>query len=352
MELKSRIDSFSRLGGFLREFQDEGKRREDPLFSGLEEAIIRAGLLNPWFTRESVLAALRSWALSLTREELESWLKPYSSLLATIETENNVAVIMAGNLPLVGFHDFLCVLLSGNRFTGRLSSDDTELLPALASILVHFDPEWEERITFTKERISGFDAVIATGNNNSAHYFDYYFSKVPHIIRKNRNGIAILTGEEDNLELSGLADDIFLYYGLGCRNVSKIYFPAGYDMGPLFSAFHRYVSFSTHHKWMNNHDYYRSIFLLNQIPSLDNGFMILTENKAIASPPAVLYYEYYEDMDTILEQLSFQKEEIQVAVCKKNIPFPSCRPGQAQKPGLADYADGMDTLQFLLGLSK
>jgi hypothetical protein len=243
-------------------------------------------------------------------------------------------------------------LISGNRFIGRLSSDDTELLPALAKILVHFAQGWEDRIAFTKERITGFDAVIATGSNNSSHYFSYYFSKVPNIIRSNRNGIAIITGEEDEHELSGLADDIFLYFGLGCRNVSKLYFPSGYDVEALFRAFGRYNYLAAHHKWMNNHDYYRSVFLLNQIPALDNGFVLLTENEAIASPPAVIYYEYYGDLDELLKKLLRKTSEIQVAVCKKEIPILSCLPGNAQAPGLSDYADGVDTLQFLLSLHK
>ncbi len=352
MNLDDRIESFISLGNFLRDFLDVQGRREDPLFSALDDAIRQAGVLNQWFTCESVEHILRTWSINLRKKKLEKWLEPYAYQLKDRAPDRNVAVIMAGNIPLVGFHDFLSVLLSGNRFIGRLSSDDTELLPAMARILVHFNSEWESRITFTKERLTDFDAVIAAGSNNSAHYFNYYFSKVPHIIRKNRNAIAILTGDEDEHELSGLADDIFLYFGLGCRNVSKFYFPAGYNVEPLFNAFRHYLNFSMHHKWMNNHDYYRSVFLLNQIPALDNGFVLLTENKAIASPPAVLYYEYYTNRKDLLDELSMQKEEIQVAVCIKEIPLSSCRPGQAQVPGLSDYADGIDTMQFLLGLHK
>jgi hypothetical protein len=352
MEWNGRIESFVFLGSFLRDFLDEQGRKEDHLFSGLDDAIRQAGVLNPWFTRESVEHALQTWSINLRKKELEKWLEPYASKLKGHAPGRNVAVIMAGNIPLVGFHDFLSILLSGNRFTGRLSSDDTELLPALARILVHFNSGWEDNITFTKERLTGFDAVIATGSNNSAHYFNYYFSRVPHIIRKNRNGIAIITGDENDKELTGLADDIFLYFGLGCRNVSKLYFPAGYNVEPLFNAFRRYLYFSMHHKWMNNHDYYRSVFLLNQISALDNGFVLLTENKAIASPPAVLYYEYYTNMEDLLDELSIQKDEIQVAVCKKDIPLSFCQPGQTQVPGLSDYADGIDTMQFLLGLQK
>jgi len=352
MELNGRIESFISLGNFLRDFLDEKGRNEDPLFSEFDEAIRHAGILNQWFTRESVEQTLRAWTLNLRKEELENWLEPYACKLKGHAPGKNVAVIMAGNIPLVGFHDFLSVLLSGNRFIGRLSSDDPELLPAVVRILVHSNSEWEGKITFTKERLTGFDAVIATGNNNSAHYFNYYFSKVPHIIRKNRNAIAILTGNEDEQELLGLADDIFLYFGLGCRNVSKLYFPSGYNVEYLFKAFLRYANFSRHHKWMNNHDYYHSVFLLNQISALDNGFVLLTENKAIASPPAVLYFEYYTNMEDLLEKISVQKDEIQVAVCKKEIPVSFCRPGQAQSPGLSDYADGIDTMQFLVGMNK
>jgi hypothetical protein len=352
MDLKERIESFVSLGTFLGNFLSEKERREDPLFILLDDAIEKSGILNAWYTRESTEYALKAWTVSLQRVELEKWLAPYASVLIDTAPGRNIAVIMAGNIPLVGFHDFLTVLLSDNLFTGRLSSDDTELLPALAGILESFNPEWKGRIHFTQEKLSGFDAVIATGSNNSSNYFNYYFAKYPHIIRKNRNGIAILTGEENEKELSGLADDIFLYYGLGCRNVSKLYFPKGYDVEPLFKAFHRYIHYCTHHKWMNNHDYYRSIFLLNQVVALDNGFALLTENKAIASPPSVIYYEYYRKKNELLDQLAMKQDELQVVVCKEEVPFSSCLPGQAQAPRLADYADGVDTLQFLLDLNK
>lgn len=352
MDLKERIESFVSLGNFLQNFLNDKEKREDPLFELLEDAIVKSGILNAWFTHESIEYALKAWTVSLRKEELEKWLSTYASALNETSPDKKVAVIMAGNIPLVGFHDFLTVLISGNRFTGRLSSDDTELLPALSKILVSLNPGWEGRIRFTQDKLSGFDAVIATGSNNSSNYFNYYFAKYPHIIRKNRNGIAILTGEENEQELSGIADDIFLYYGLGCRNVSKIYFPEGYDVEPLFKAFHRYINYCTHHKWMNNHEYYRSIFLLNQVPALDNGFALLTENKAIASPPSVIYYEYYRDKGELLDQLALKQDEMQVVVCKEEVPFSCCRPGYVQAPQLADYADGVDTLQFLLGLNK
>jgi hypothetical protein len=350
MDWTSRIEPFALLGNLLKDFLYEKDRKTNPLFSELDNAIQQASLMNQWFTCEAIEHALLSWSVNLKKEAIERWLEPYTTLDSYSPACKNVAVIMAGNLPLVGFHDFLSVLLSGNRCIGRLSSDDQELLPALARILVHFNYKLKDYIMFTKERLTGFDAVIATGSNNSANYFNYYFSKVPHIIRKNRNGIAIITGDEDQQELSGLTDDIFLYFGLGCRNVSKLYVPEGYKFEPLLEAFQRYMNYSAHHKWMNNHDYYRSVFCLNQISVMDNGFVLLMENKAIASPPAVLYYEYYTNLDQLLDQLLLQKDEIQVTVCKKEIPLYSCLPGHAQAPGLSDYADGIDTMQFLLGL--
>lgn len=350
MDGDSRIEPFALLGNLLEDFLYEKGRRTNPLFSDLDNAIQQATLMNQWFTYEAIKHVLRSWIINLKKEAIERWLEPYTPFTSYNPACKNVAVIMAGNVPLVGFHDFLSVLLSGNRVIGRLSSDDPELLPALARILVHFNNKLKDHILFTKERLTGFDAVIATGSNNSASYFNYYFSKVPHIIRKNRNGIAIITGDEDHHELSGLADDIFLYFGLGCRNVSKLYVPEGYKFEFLFEAFRRYMNFSAHHKWMNNHDYYRSVFLLNQISVMDNGFVLLMENKAIASPPAVLYYEYYTSLDQLLDQLLLQKDEIQVTVCKKEIPLYSCLPGHAQVPGLSDHADRIDTMQFLLGL--
>jgi hypothetical protein len=352
MELNSKIESFVLLGNFLKDFLDETDRKKHFLYSELSDAILQAKMMNQWFTNESIEHVLQFWSTCLRKEVMENWLEPYVPQLKIFTPGRNVAVIMAGNIPLVGFHDFLSVLISGNRFTGRLSSDDTELLPALARILIHFNSQWADRIMFTKERLTGFDAVIATGSNNSSNYFNYYFSRVPHIIRRNRNGIAILTGDENEQELSGLADDVFLFFGLGCRNVSKLYLPLGYKFEPLLKAFQHYTNFSLHHKWMNNHDYYRSVFLLNQIPVIDNGFVILTGNQAIASPPAVLYYEYYTNVNDLLERLSLQRDEIQVIVCKKETPGHSCLPGNAQKPGLSDYADGIDTMQFLLELLK
>ncbi|MCX6244125.1 MAG: acyl-CoA reductase [Bacteroidetes bacterium] len=351
MELNRRIEAFAFLGGILKGYPERKGEENGSLYDILDDAVTRASNENPWFVREFIEHTLGDWSVNLEKEKIVSWLRPYEKQLKGKVMKKDVAVIMAGNIPLVGLHDFLSVLISGNHFTGRLSSGDPYLLPTLAKILIRFDPGWEVMIAFTGEKLTGFDAVIATGSNNSANYFEYYFSKYPHIIRKNRNAIAILNGHETEDELAGLADDVFLYFGMGCRNVSKLYVPAGYDFSPLFLSFRSYERFIRHHKWMNNHEYYNSVFLLNGIPALDNGFMLLTENKLIASPPAVLYYEFYEDATELMTRLSVQQDEIQVVVCTAGAPLPHCLPGQAQSPALTDYADEVNTLQFLLQLS-
>jgi len=349
MNPEERIEAFVNLGKVLQRFI-VGDRNSDPSLIWLDEAVQMTFSTNPWFIPDFIEFALRYWSATLEREQLEQWLKPYSGKFPATEGQHNVAVIMAGNIPIVGFHDFISVLLSGNRFTGKLSSDDRFLLPALAKILIQQNPGWTDRITFTQEKLTGFDAVIATGSNNSFNYFEYYFSKYPHIIRKNRNGIAILTGNESEEELDGLTDDIFLYFGMGCRSVSKLYLPAGYDFTPLFSSFNRFEHFYMHHKWRNNYDYYKSVFLLNGISMQDNGFILLTDHKEIASPPANLYYEFYSKKEELINELVQRKEDIQVIVSASEIPVSFCYPGRTQLPGLADYADGMDTMQFLLDL--
>jgi len=352
MELNERIEAFVYLGEVLREFLEGKGERNNPIQTLLEDSILKASATNPWFIREQIIHALSAWSVNLERGKLDAWLEPYASQFCTDTDGKEIAVIMAGNIPLVGFHDFLSVLISGNRFKGRLSPNDPHLLPAFARILARYNPILGNRISFTTGKLTDFDAVIATGSNNSANYFEYYFSKYPHIIRKNRNAVAILSGNETGEELSGLSDDIFLYFGMGCRNVTKLYLLQGYDFKPLFLAFRRYEHLIRHHKWMSNHDYYNSIFLLNGIPALDNGFILLTENNLITSPPAVLYYEFYDNLKELLEQLSKQQEEIQVAVSADPVMLPGCFPGQAQSPGLSDYADGIDTLQFMLNLPE
>jgi hypothetical protein len=313
----------------------------------LNDAVENSRQHNPWFTEENIIYSLQAISSSLSREKLEDWLKPYQRSMGS-SRPRNVAVIMAGNIPMVGFNDFLCVLVSGNRFVGKLSSQDKFLLPVLANELVKIDPAIKNSVMFTEDRLSGFDAVIATGSNNSSRYFEYYFGKYPHIIRKNRNSIAILTGAESREEVELLSDDIFLYFGLGCRNVTKIFVPEHYDLVPFMKLFTRYEEkLSRHNKYMNNYDYNKSVFLLNQFPHLDTGFCLLKEDTSISSPISVLNYENYKDMDKVLQDITGKRESIQCLVAKEryfdySVPF-----GKSQQPELWDYADGVDTLEFL-----
>jgi hypothetical protein len=295
---------------------------------------------NPWFIPEFIDTALKNIASQfLEKNKLESWIKPYhfpgeNSFLS------NIGIVMAGNIPLSGFHDFLSVFISGHKQTIKPSSKDQALIREISRQLYSLDPETIQYICFA-ETLKGCDGYIATGSNNSARYFDYYFGKYPHIIRRNRTSVAILQGNETKQNLEKLAEDVFFYFGLGCRNVTKLFVPAGYDFVPLLEAFKRFNGLSDHHKYKNNYDYQLAILILNNKYYMTNGSIILTENSSPFSPISVLHYEYYEDEQFVDSSLAGNKD-IQCITGGQNIPF-----GEAQKPGLADYADGIDTLQFL-----
>ena len=256
---------------------------------------------------------------------------------------------MAGNLPLVGFHDLLCVLVAGHKAIVKLSSDDGVLLPYLITQIRAFAPEWAEAVAFTDDKVTEYDAVIATGSDNTARYFEYYFGKKPHIIRKNRHSVAVLTGEETPEELQDLGKDIFLYYGLGCRNVSKLFVPQGYDFDLLFQAIYPYKDIIEEQKYANNYDYNKAVYLMSLYKLLENGFLLLKEDEHYGSPIATLFYEYYTNKETLKKKLATDKEKIQCVVGHNfidgEIPF-----GQTQTPKLWDYADGVNTLTFLLNL--
>lgn len=338
--------AFEKLGGELIDISNGS----GTFLSHYEAVICQAEAENPWFTRRHILHALAGLGQALEREKLDRWFSAYRDRFPVNKNPLTVGVVMAGNVPVVGFHDFISVLLSGNCFQGKLSSDDRKLLPYIAERLIAFCPELSDRIEFTEERLSGFDAVIATGSNNTARYFDYYFGKYPSIIRKNRNGTAVLTGNETADELGRLGDDVFLYFGLGCRNVSKLYVPEGYDFIPMLDAFNAFEYVINTNKYKNNYDYYRSIFLVNQVPHLDNGIIMITESDGIASPPSVLYYETYSNMEALSKKLELDKKEIQCVISGPDGPPNAIPFGHAQKPELWDYADGVDTMGFLAGL--
>ena len=257
---------------------------------------------------------------------------------------------MAGNIPLVGFHDFLCVLLSGNTLHAKLSNSDKRLLPFITERLIEIEPEWRERVKFVEKLNTDLDFIIATGSNNTARHFEYYFRNIPHIIRKNRNGIAILDGSETTEELKALGKDIFTYFGLGCRNVSKLYVPKGYSFDNFFRAIEGFSNVINHNKYHSNYVYNRTIYLMDGKKFTDNGFLAVIESTAIPSPIAVLNFEEYDSMETLEATLKEIKEQIQCMVAKQQSVVSgqwSVKFGETQSPKLNDYADGVNVQKFL-----
>ena len=310
-----------------------------------EQLVLQAINENPWFTKEHVSQSLDALSNYLNEEKLTHWANRYPPNAHP----KKVGIIMASNIPLVGFHDLLAVLVSNNIAIVKLSSSDSVLMKWVIQSLIEIDLEMNNRI-FIADKLNDIDAVIATGSNNTARYFDYYFSKYPHIIRRNRNSVAVLDGSENKETLQKLAQDIFSYYGLGCRNVSKIYIPVGYNFDLFFQGIENYRDIILKHKYANNYDYHKSIFLVNQEVHLDNGFILLKESKNISSSIAVLNYDYYTKLDTLREELSLREKEIQCIVGnKKNIPE-AVNFGNSQYPELKDYADKVDTMLFLTSL--
>jgi hypothetical protein len=339
MNLEERIESFSDLGEILRNSIDG----EGGSFGGLiNDLINNQEKYNQWFTPANVRMAVKAIADELTLENLKTWTNSYPALNENIEPIC-VGVIMAGNIPLVGFHDFITVLISGNKIVAKTSSKDAELIVHLSNILCSVNPGFQNKIRFTDGILSDFNAVIATGSDNSSRYFEYYFGKYPHIIRKNRNSIAILDGNETDKELEDLGSDIFSYFGLGCRNVSKIYLPEGYDVHIMIKNWTKYSDVIMHSKYANNYDYNMAIYLVNKEKFLDTGYMLLKESTELSSPVSVLYYDFYNSEEKLAIQMNKIRDKVQCIAGKNYIPF-----GKLQFPKLWDYADNIDTLDFLL----
>jgi hypothetical protein len=304
---------------------------------------------NAWFTTGNINRAIKSIVSQLTVDSLEEWLSKYK---IPTSSPKKVGLILAGNIPLVGFHDVLCVLVSGHFAMIKASSQDSHLIRHILQELIIIEPAFADQFTFT-ERLEGFEAVIATGSNNTSRYFDYYFGKVPNIIRKNRNSVAVLTGGESESELFALGHDVFDYFGLGCRNVSKVLVPRDYDFTFFFESIQPWHPIIDHSKYNNNYDYNKSIYLVNRDKHLDNGFLLVKEDERWVSPLAVLYYQYYNSLADVETLLNSEAEKIQCVVTGADI---NVQPqlvgyGMSQQPGLADYADGVDTMQFLSNLS-
>jgi hypothetical protein len=339
MTLKERIESFSELGKILRDSLGETETRYS---SELEDLINNQQFKNSWFTPENVKMAIKAVADELTNENIKRWTSNYPSL-DSVKTSINIGVIMAGNIPLAGFHDFLAVLISGHNLIAKTSSKDPEILVLISRILCEINQGFKKRITFTEGLLKGFDAIIATGSNNSSRHFEYYFSKYPHIIRKNRNSIAIIQGSETVAELTGLGLDVFSYFGLGCRNVSKIYLPEGYDISNITVNWAEYSSIINHNKYANNYDFNKAVYMVNKDQFIDTGYLLFKESESISSPVAVLYFEFYNSINDVFQHIEKISDTIQCIVSKNDIPF-----GKAQLPQLWDYADGIDTIDFIL----
>ncbi|MUH34461.1 acyl-CoA reductase [Zobellia amurskyensis] len=335
--------AFVKLGHFLRKFVTL-ETPNDEWSQKLDDAITLSKHKNGWFTRENVTHALESWEKLLTEEKLSAWLGSYD---LSKNKPKKVALIMAGNIPLVGFHDFMSILLTGNKVFAKLSSNDNALILFLKDYLISIEPIFKETIEISDGKMEGFDAVIATGSNNTSRYFEHYFSKVPNIIRKNRNSIAVLTGNESKEQLQALGEDIFRYYGLGCRSVSKVFVPKSYDFATLFEAVYSYHPIVDLVKYANNYDYNKAVYLMSEFKILDNGFLILKEDKSYSSPIASLFYERYDDLDSLKDRLATDSDQLQCIV-GENIIEGEIAFGKTQQPSLTDYADNVDTVDFLL----
>lgn len=348
LTIEKRVAAFIKLGELLRSYDDSTIQNRNNQLSILARLIDESNLYNPWFTPDNVRNAVVSIGYSLKVEKIEKWLRLYD--LKEVKESKRVGVVMAGNIPLVGFHDFLNILISGHRFFGKLSSDDQKLLPAIAEILFDIEPGFKGQIEFTDGKLEEFDAIIATGSNNTARYFEYYFGKYPHIIRKNRNGVAVITGQETKDNLAEMGKDLFLYFGMGCRSVSKVFVPMEYKFDLLYEALEAYKYVSDQFKYNNNYEYYKSIYLINTVTHFDNGFLLIKEDQGYSSPPSVLFYEEYEDILTMNNRFMLDQDQIQCVV-SNSIEIENSIPlGQAQNPELWDYADGVDTMKFLLSL--
>lgn len=327
--LQRKIELLVRLGGYMLHGDE-----------AWQDAKERAKNRNAWFDNESIDMAIQGIAGCFLQEyALKNWAGQYPPPARSVK----LGIVMAGNIPLVGFHDFLCGFISGHRLQIKLSSKDDVLLRHLVEKLTEWEPAVAGQVDFAGN-LKGCDAYIATGSNNTARYFEQYFGKYPHIIRKNRTSVAILSGSETAEDIQLLGRDIFSYYGLGCRNVTKVFLPAGYDISFLLNGLQPFGDIIYHHKYKNNYDYCLAIYLLNRVPYLSSDFLLMVENKEPFSAVSVLHYEYYTDKDMLLADLQ-NDERIQCMVDNVNIKY-----GQSQSPALAEYADGIDTMMFMSDL--
>tara|TARA_R110002126_G_scaffold224174_1_gene369088 strand:- start:11270 stop:12331 length:1062 start_codon:yes stop_codon:yes gene_type:complete len=347
--IQNRITAFAKLGDFLSQFSVDNITKKDNIehnelfFDGFLHQIKLAQEYNSWFTRDNILFSIQSWSKSLTEINLSNFIE---SVTLNDDQPKKVAIIMAGNIPLVGFHDFLSVLISGHAVLVKQSSSDKHLMPFLAKYLEYVEHHFKGKITFTEEKLTDFDAIIATGSDNTARYFEYYFKNKPNIIRKSRNSVAVITGNETEEDFMNLSHDVFQYFGLGCRSVSKLYVPKDFNFDAFFNGMYAKKEIINNAKYANNYDYNKAVYLMSEFDLLENGFLMIKEDESYSSPIATIFYEYYDNEIDLKIKLHQEKEKIQCIVAKgfleNEIAF-----GQTQHPQLTDYADGINTLTFL-----
>jgi hypothetical protein len=341
MNINRRIQLISDIGEFLKNYLDENyDNNNDDKLVEFKDVITKAQSKNPWFTDVNIKVNLTYWSKKLTKHNLNKWLSKYN---LNNTSRKNIAIIMAGNIPLVGFHDFICVFLSGHNSIIKLSNSDSCIIPFLTDLM----KLPSERIVYSDSFLKDYDGVIATGSDNTSRYFDYYFKNKRSIIRKNRNSIAILNGEESDDDLKSLSQDIFTYFGLGCRNVSKLYVPKNYNFDLFFNSIFCYKELINNHKYANNYDYNKAIYLMSEYKFLDNGFFIVKEGNEMHSPISTINFEYYDNVSILKEKINLEDDNIQCIV--SNIEFKGkVNFGETQNPSLNQYADNIDVMRFLL----
>lgn len=350
MELEKRINAFVELGKFLAQFEqidpvkDSSVKYNDLFFDGFKHQLKLAEETNGWFTKDNLIYSLKGWSNQLTYSNINTFTLKYNMISISCK---NVAIIMAGNIPLVGFHDFFSVLISGHNVVVKQATNDKQLLPLIAKYLEIVEPGFKSKITFVDGQLKDFDAVIATGSDNTARYFEYYFREVPSIIRNNRNSVAVLNGNETKNDLEALSIDIFRYYGLGCRNVSKLFVPKSYDFKDFFQSIYSWHPIINQSKYANNYDYNKAVYLMSEFDMLENGFLILKEDHRYFSPIATLFYEFYDSKKNLKKRLQEDHTKIQCVVAS-NFSDSEIKFGCTQTPNLWDFADNVDTIEFLL----
>ncbi|PLX06103.1 MAG: acyl-CoA reductase [Marinilabiliales bacterium] len=342
MSLSKRIRILAETGIILESVSQGNDIENFPGFSKIEAH-------NPWFTTKNVQYALHEWSLLLTVDNLTNWISDYK-INDDYTNKKKLGIIMAGNIPLVGMHDFICAYIVGVDMRIKLSSKDSVLMKWYIELIKEKDPDFLTKIQVFENNISDFNVVIATGSNNSNRYFNEYFKKYPKILRHNRSSIAVLDGNESNKDLENLADDIFMYFGLGCRNVSHLFVPEGYKFDNLAKAFEKYADIINNNKYANNFNYQYTLIAMNRVLHINMNIALLIKSPSIHSPVSIINYQNYKDKSEVNNIISTNKSNIQCIVSNDSEILNSINFGTTQKPSLSDYADNVDTLKFLLNL--